>query len=194
MSYHVYHTRGFVLESRSVGEADRLIFAFTENMGLLVFVAKASRKISSKLRYSLQEYSFARFAFVRGKNVWRLVDASEILSFHPIRDARKFQTIVGSFSLISRLVHGEGENNEIFYTLENLFDFFQEEDLSNEEKLLVETLATVKLLSALGYMGENETLKPFLSEPFSKSLLNAFMPHRQEALREGHRALFESQL
>lgn len=194
MSYHIYQTRGFIVRGANTGEADRTMFIFTASLGLLCVNARAARKISSKLRYSLQNYSLVRVALVRGKNVWRLTDAEEIASFSAVRDAVKLKLIAGIFSLVSRFVHGEGENQILFWGLEDLFYFLQREELSDEEILSTETLAVCRILSALGYVGENETLALFLGSPVSKHLVHNFMPHRQEALREINRALKESQL
>jgi DNA repair protein RecO len=194
MSYHIYQTRGFIIRTMSIGEADRMIFIFTESMGLLAVSARAARKVSSKLRYSLQNYSFVRIALVRGKNVWRLTDAEELDSFRTRGGASKLQLVAGVFSLVNRFVHGEGENEALFRSLENLFCFLGKEELSEDEIFSTETIAACRILSALGYVGENKVLERFVSVPFSKLLLENFSPHRNEALLEANRALRESQL
>lgn len=194
MSYHIYQTRGFIVRTMSIGEADRMIFIFTESMGLVAVSARSARKISSKLRYSLQNYSFVRIALVRGKNVWRLTDAEELDCFRARGDASKLQLVAGVFSLVNRFVHGEGENEGLFWSLEDLFCFLRKEELSEDETFSAETIAACRILSALGYVGENKELAQFISEPFSKPLLRDFSPYRNEALREANRALRESQL
>jgi DNA repair protein RecO (recombination protein O) len=194
MAHHIYQTQGFVLRGANTGEADRTIFVFTESLGLLCVNARAARKVSSKLRYSLQNYSLIRVALVRGKNVWRLTDAEETVSFSPSRDSSKLKLIAGMFSLVNRFVHGEGENAMLFESLHNLFIFLQREELSDEEILLTETIAACRILAALGYVGESKTLSPFLGSQTSRYLLENFAPHRHEALQEINRALRESQL
>lgn len=192
MSHHIYQTRGFILRSIDTGEADRTVFIFTESMGLLLVNARATRKVSSKLRYSLQNYSLVRVALVRGRSVWRLTDAEELVSFPTTHGAGKM--LAGVFFLVSRFVHGEGENKILFWSLEDLILFLQKEELSDEEILLTETLTVCRVLSALGYVGESGTLSSFLNAPLEKSLLRNFAPYRQEALREINRALRESQM
>lgn len=194
MSHHIYQTRGFIIRSTNSCEADRTLFIFTEHLGLISARARAARKISSKLRHSLQNYSFVRIALVRGKNVWRLTDAERIWAFHASADEAKLKIIAGIFSLVNRFVHGEGENDALFKTLADFFDFLRQEELSQEEMLLTETLAACRILSALGYVGENKTLSPFFFVPASKSILENLAPHRAEAFREINRALRESQL
>jgi DNA repair protein RecO (recombination protein O) len=194
MSHHIYQTRGFIVRGVNSGEADRTIFVFTESMGLLSVNARAARKVSSKLRYSLQNYSFVRVAFVRGKNLWRLTDAEELISFLGAEEAQKLKLLAGVFSLVNRFVHGEGENKMLFWSLEDLFGFLQREELFEEEMLSIETLAACRILSALGYVGESKSLEPFLHTPASKYLLSNFLPYRHEAQKEISRALTESQL
>jgi DNA repair protein RecO (recombination protein O) len=194
MPYHIYQTCGFILRGDNTGEADRTIFIFTESMGMLSVNARAVRKASSKLRCSLQSYSLARVALVRGKNVWRLTDAEETVSFSVIRDTVKLKLVAGMFSLVARFVHGEGENKKLFQSLQDIFGFLKREKFSNEEILSVEILAACRILSALGYIGENPALAPFLSAATSKALLGNFVSHRQEASQEINRAIMESQL
>jgi DNA repair protein RecO (recombination protein O) len=194
MSHHIYQTKGFILHGGNTGEADRIFSVFTEKLGLLPLFARSARKTSSKLRYSLSNYSFVRVAFVRGKNIWRLTDAEEIVSFHRETSGEKIKTAAGIFSLVSRLVHGEGENPALFSTLEEFFIFLQKESLSEEEVLLLETIISCRILLSLGYVGENSSLVPFFGESVSKKLLNDFAPSRTEALKEISRALQESQL
>lgn len=194
MSHHIYHTRGFILRIANSGEADRTIYVFTEHLGLLSVRARAARKTSSKLRYSLQQYSLVRIALVRGKNIWRLTDAEELGFFSAIGNAAKLKLTAAMLSLADRLVHGEGENAALFWSIEDIFNFLTQESPSTEEMFLTETLAGCRILSALGYVGENRTLSLFLNMPISKPLLENFASCRQEAQMEINRALRESQL
>lgn len=194
MAYHVYQTRGFIIRTMNIGEADRMVFVFTESLGLVGVSARGARKTTSKLRYSLQNYSFVRIALVRGKNVWRLTDAEEIESFRAPGDVSKLKLVARIFSFVNRFVHGEGENSLLFKTLEDIFGFLRREDLSEDEIFLTEMIAACRLLSALGYMGENKDLAQFVREPISKLLLVDFVPHRGNMVGEINRALRESQL
>ncbi len=195
MAYYIYNTRGFIADSTNIGEADRAVSVFTEHLGLLRVNVRAARKVSSKLRFSLSPYSLVRIALIRGKNAWRLTDAEEIVSFRGIRAERKRQLIAGVFSLVNRLVHGEGENQALFRGLEDLFGFLQrEENLSDGEALITETVTACRILSALGYMGENKNVSALLSLPISKSLLDDFSPHWRGIREEIVRALRESHL
>jgi len=194
MSYHLYQTRGFIVQSVNIGEANKLFFIFTESLGLIVVSAQSVRKTVSKLRYSLRDFSFARISFVRGKTSWRLTDAEEILSFSPKKENEKMKIFVGILSLVRRLVHGEEENNELFSILLSSLNILKNEISSPNEMRNLETLSVLKILASLGYIGKNEKLAPFLSRPVSKTLLDSFTPYRGEASEEINRAIEASQL
>jgi DNA repair protein RecO len=194
VSYHLYNTRGFILRSANIGEANKLFFIFTEKMGLLGASAQSVRKITSKLRYALHDFSLARVSLIRGKTSWRLTDAEEILSFSPAKEGEKAKVFAGILFLVRRLVHGEEENKKLFSVLLNASSFLKKENLAPDEMKRLETLVVLKILAELGYVGGNKTLAPFVSESLSKTLLSAFEPARKEALREINRALEESQL
>ena len=75
MLHHIYHTEGFVLSGQSVGEANKYFRIFTKDFGMVGAMAQGIRLLQSKLRYSLQDYSYSKISLVRGKQVWRIVGA-----------------------------------------------------------------------------------------------------------------------
>jgi DNA repair protein RecO len=194
MSYHLYNTTGFILRSANVGEANRALFIFTENLGLILAQAQSARAISSKLRHSLRDGSFCRFSLVRGKTTWRLTDAEEIWSFSPKEEHEKTKIFIGIFSLVGRFVHGEEENTALFRELKNLTGFLKENAFTKDGLQRFETLSVLKILSSLGYIGENQNLKFYIKSPFDANILEQFTSHRREALKEINRALKESHL
>jgi len=194
MSYHLYQTRGFILRSAATGEANKVFFIFTEHLGLIAVSAQSVRKITSKLRHSLRDFSFVRISLIRGKTVWRLTDTEELTSFSIENEKEKMKVFAGILTLVLRLIHGEEEDAELFSVLLDALFFFKKEELSLDETKRAETLVVLKILSPLGYVGENAKITPFITEPLSKKLLDAFEVIRREALSEINRALQESQL
>ncbi|MFA5831652.1 MAG: DNA repair protein RecO [Candidatus Paceibacterota bacterium] len=192
--YHLYNTRGFILRSVNIGEANKLFFIFTEKMGLLSASAQSVRKAASKLRYALHDFSLVRVSLIRGKTSWRLTDAEEIISFSPAREGEKAKVFAGILFLVRRLVHGEEENKKLFSVLLHASAFLKKEDFASDEMKRLETLVVLKILASLGYVGGNKSLAPFISETLSKTNLLAFESVRRDALREINRALEESQL
>src|SRR3989344_531684 len=120
MSYHIYTTRGVVLSSRSLREADRVYSILTRDLGLIRATALGVRKEESKLRGHIEPLSLSTISLVRGKEYWRLTSADSIKNIPVSPNFSK------PFSLIETLVQGEDPNQE-------LFDAVEEEIISNNE-------------------------------------------------------------
>ena len=75
--YHIHHTEGIILGSKNFGEAGRYYFIFTRDLGMIYASAQGVRKMSSKLRYILQDFSYIKIDLVKGKDFWRVASASK---------------------------------------------------------------------------------------------------------------------
>lgn len=182
-----------MLGSAEYAEADRLVILFTEELGLVRAVAKSVRSVGSKLKFSLQDFTYARMDLVRGKEVWRVTDAQEIArisSNTPDGGPEKIKILAGIFSLLKRFVHGEERDDELFRTLRDVFFFLLREKLSEEELKNMETYSALKILTLLGYAEDGK----FAEALFTKALLAQFAPHRRDAVAKINTAMKESQL
>src|SRR4051812_13786640 len=107
---HAIHTTpGFVIDSRPYGEAGKILSIFTQDLGLVSAIAQGIRLEKSKLRYYVQNYSFARYSLVRGKEFWRLTSAAE--SEEGTWNAELVAKIA---ALLKRLLQGEEPHPELF--------------------------------------------------------------------------------
>jgi len=154
MSYSVYSTRGFILASAPSGEAGKTYFIYTEQFGLLRAHAQGVRHLKSKLRYNLEDYGFAIFSLVRGKEFWRVTGAvaEGNAGTMPLAGQDMLKVRARILSFIRRLVQGEERNDELFAVLLELFsaEFAQ---VSGREGLLgFETRILARCLAALGYV------------------------------------------
>src|SRR3989344_2997459 len=142
MSYHIYTTKGIVLNSRPWREADRIYSILTRELGLVKAQALGVRKEGSKLRGAIEPVCLTTVSLVRGKEYWRLTSAEFIKRF------QKSQPLV----MLEALVAGEASHPELFDAVEKhlesdeitlvsriLFQlgYLQEKDLGLEEKALV---------------------------------------------------------
>ena len=141
MSYHIYTTRGVVLSSRSLREADRVYSILTRDLGLIRATALGVRKEESKLRGHIEPLSLSTISLVRGKEYWRLTSADSIKNIPVSPNFSK------PFSLIETLVQGEDPNQE-------LFDAVEEEIISNNETDEVKLVS--RILFYLGYLQEED--------------------------------------
>ncbi len=78
----MYRTPALILKKEERGEADWLVTAFSEHFGKIRLLAQGSRKHGAKLQGHLEPGSVAEFAFVIGRNGYRLTGAR--LRFFPV--------------------------------------------------------------------------------------------------------------
>src|SRR6476646_175067 len=75
--HHIYHTEGIILSSRNYGEAGKYYSIFTRDLGMIYATASGVRKLSSKLRFVLQDFVYVKVDLVQGKDFWRITSASK---------------------------------------------------------------------------------------------------------------------
>ncbi|MBI2086833.1 MAG: recombination protein O N-terminal domain-containing protein [Candidatus Zambryskibacteria bacterium] len=147
MSYHIYTTRGIILSSRPIGEADRIYSVLTRDLGLVRARAAGVRKNISKLRGVLEPFVLSRISLVRGKDYWRVTSA-ECLRAIPAAAG-----IARPLALLEKLVQGEAHHPELFDAVEDEITRFKIQDsgFKNEDW---EISLVSKVLHHLGYLKE----------------------------------------
>lgn len=162
--HHIYRTRAFVIKSFETKEADKELILLTNDFGLIKVKAQGIRKITSKLKYSLQDFSLADVALVRGKNGYRLTNAkADINLFYEIKDIEIIKMISRVFSLIYKLVHGEDNASKLFIILEKFIALVINQKNLDHKKLEIITVSNI--LFCLGYF---EKEHPLTNEYISK--------------------------
>lgn len=151
--HHIYHTEAFILGSRPKGEDSKLLILYTRELGLIYAHAQGVRKISSKLRYVVQDFSRVQVDLVRGKEIWRLTTASPIHSYKHVTNSRASENILARIaSLLIRLVPGEEASEEVFQTLVRTYALLEVKGQSAEDHRALELLSIARILVALGYL------------------------------------------
>lgn len=79
-------TRGIVMKHTNLGEADKIITLFTEQLGKIHVVAHGSRKSKSKLLSSTQIFSYSEYVLYRGRNLFTVSQAETKESFQVLLD------------------------------------------------------------------------------------------------------------
>jgi len=108
MSIEKYTTEGLILKSYEQKENDLVFKIWTREFGIIFCLATAIRKIQAKLRMKMQVNRLVIITIVRGKEIWRLTGAEEILIFHSESNSNK--KILDS------------ENLNYFFSLENMLE------------------------------------------------------------------------
>ena len=181
MSHHIYQTKAFIIDSKDVGEANKLLTLFTADLGLIFVAAQGVRVMKSKLRPSIQDLSFSKVALVKGKEYWRLTSAEKLISLYDKRVPLHVRLLMSQvLFFIKRLIAGESKHEELFEVISKLFsfcieskDFLMGKDLELIEGLeegedMVKTkiskarmtavflIAQFRILDSLGYGSEDE--------------------------------------
>jgi DNA repair protein RecO len=149
--HSIYRTKAFVLNSFPFGEGDKQLLLLTQEYGMIRANAQGIRKKESKLRQSVQEYSMCNIALVHGKTGWRLTNALfEFNIFTEVKNEDLKVAIARVLDLISRLVVGEGREDEIFdivYRFVRLAIEKIDVDVSKYEAVFL-----LNILNKLGYV------------------------------------------
>jgi DNA repair protein RecO len=194
MSHHIYQTDAFIIDSKNVGEANKMVYLFTRDIGMISAAAQGVRLLKSKLRYSLQDFSLSKVSLVRGKEVWRITSAGlkEKLLSKMSPDSFAFAR---ALVLVKRLTPGEEKNEPLFEALQKASDFLQTKEIDEIDPLHFECILVLRILNHLGYLAPQPVIKQFVeSNEWNKSLIGQLDFFKKEALGEINRALKESQL
>jgi DNA repair protein RecO (recombination protein O) len=192
--HHIYHTEGLILGSKNSGEAGKYYSIFTRDLGMIYASASGVRKMSSKLRFVLQDFSYVKIDLVQGRDFWRLTSASKTNQLEKIsQNQETFAVFYNIANLLKRLLAGVEPNEALFVDLINglavLEKIENQNDLRNIEVVLV-----LRILNNLGYIGGDETLKSFIKSPFERDVVFEVAKNRTKILSEINKALKETHL
>jgi DNA repair protein RecO (recombination protein O) len=193
MSHTTYTTPAYVLDSRNIGEANRLFTLLSRDLGTISATAQGIRLEKSKLRFALQRFSFAEVSLVRGRGGWRITNAHSFKNIFFNEDDERQKIVVHITELLRRLVVGETPDSELFSVVSSGFLLLltlNTEDLSSFELVFVS-----KILTKLGYGAESGILESFEREPIeSESLRVLARDKRSLVIKEINDALASSGL
>ncbi len=210
--HHIHTTQGFVVQSRNHGEANKIIYIFTRDLGLVVAIAQGIRFEKSKLRYNIRDYNFSKFSLIQGREFWRITGAEELfLSDEHVlqtdlttgsetrssanRSSAKYYIMSRVALVILRLVHGEEKHQEIYDCLWNFANFQIDNNCSQEFLATAESLLVVRILHRLGYIADNSEFgKEIIGSDFQKEIIDRIITKRVDINRAINNALRESHL
>ncbi len=154
--HHIYHTEGIILGSKGFGEAGKTYFIFTRDLGMVMASAQGVRKMSSKLRFILQDFAYLKIDLVRGKDFWRVTSASKTNLLEDLTKNPETKKILASISnLLKRLLAGEDPNRELFNDILDGLTYL-EKAKPNEELKNIEITLVLQILEKLGYLDKGK--------------------------------------
>jgi recombinational DNA repair protein (RecF pathway) len=159
MSHHKHTIEAFILSVTPAREHDARVKVVTKDGEVLSAIATGLRTLKSKLRMSLVPFTHVSISLVRGKDIWRLTNATSISNiYNDIRDKEYKKAFARSVSLVEKLTPGEMHVGMLFEKLlmygEQLIAESDSPDSSRRKAY--ETRAAIILLSELGYIEHAE--------------------------------------
>lgn len=192
--HHIYHTEGIILGSKNYGEAGRYYSIFTKELGMVYASAQGVRKMSSKLRFILQDFSYIKVDLIQGKDFWRVTSATKTNLLENItKQKENFKIFANIARLLKRLLAGVEPNEDLFIDVLNglfiLEKLDKKQDLQNLEVIIV-----LRILNNLGYIGEGDSLENLIKSPFETDLVLQSSEHRTKVLSIINKTLKETHL
>ncbi len=193
--HHIHHTEGIILSHRARGEANKMLSIYTLEYGLVYAQAQGIRLNKSKLRFALQDLSYAKIDLVRGRDVWRVTSATPINSFAYARtDMGSIALMLRVSKLIERLCNGEEGNRDVFADIIQSFMVLDSESVAVETREALELHLVLRILNQLGYIGDNKDLVNYLDGGFESEKAKEVLFNKKSIVMAINQALRESQL
>jgi len=192
MSHAIYQTPAWVLKTKNRGEANKLIWLYTRDLGLVYVMAQSIRAGSAKMRAHIHNLSFVDTDLVQGRDIWRLVGTHEL---------EAGLDLVGTpwhafFDKIAQLIVRLCTDQEVHLDLWNLIFNIRTNLPKDEESRLdvFEIYIVTQILSFLGYFDLPEDLVSENPSTMGERAREYTKKNKQKLIREINQALVSSQL
>lgn len=163
----MYSTEGIILGHYDSGEADKIVSILTFDFGYVYAKSTGSRKITSKLRSNLADYTHGYFDVVRGHHGWKIIGASEIASLRG--GEREAIPVIDNIARLLKKIAGEERNESLFLDTRELFYILRDK---GKPDISLELYYVIRILYHLGYWdsAEREMNRDHVAKQY-KSLL-----------------------
>ncbi len=192
---HIYTTKAIIIRSLPAGEANKIYFLLTKDLGFIKASAQSVRMDKSKLKGHLQDFCIASVSVVKGRDIWRITSVETISQKPFAKNTKKLSVAKNIFSMLLRLLHGEEKNEGLFDCIESFYNFLSENELNDANLKNLEAIAVLRILYHLGYFKKSFDLADFAeNNNLSPEILNSFENKRRVAISEINEALKETHL
>lgn len=156
-SYPVLTTDAFVLHTRGVGEADRIITVLTRDSGLMNVHARSIRKEGAKMRGVAVPYGRVSLSVVLGKRtILKDMFVTDIFDAIWCDEAKYTAFIILLYHIRAFIPVIESHDEDFFVITETAVHFLKHSTSSYSTNILL--VAQVMLLTALGYIPDQTIL------------------------------------
>lgn len=149
----VFSTRAIVIKNYKIGEADRLLLAFTEKLGKILVIAKAARRLESKLAGHIELYRPTQLELTVSQSQYYRLTGAQIFDSQP--DFKLSIEVIRHLEMLGETIDlalGEAEANPSAFKilLAAIIAIHEQPD----NYLRIATEGMVKLLEKLGFRPE----------------------------------------
>lgn len=149
MSYEMYTTEALVCGRILRGEHDLTLRLYTKDAGMIFARAGGVRAHESKLRYGLQDFSYATVSLVRGRHEWRVTGATIVENLYYATPSREHRAALRSaLRFIRRFLMGTSAEPELFALILEGVQTLAKDTCGSE----AEDLFLLRMLHRLGYV------------------------------------------
>ncbi|MCX6811139.1 MAG: DNA repair protein RecO [Candidatus Berkelbacteria bacterium] len=148
-----YKTKAIIIKQYEVGEADRIIVAFSRDLGLITLSARGVRKILAKLKGHLELFNYSWLLIHKSSHgsIDTIIGAETIHPFKKLRLSLESTSRVYLISeFLNRILPEREEHQEIFkllfYALKEI-----ENEIKRERRLIISSYFLLRAIKELGY-------------------------------------------
>lgn len=143
-------TDGLIVKESNVGEYDRLVVALTRHRGLITAFAPGARRLKNRNASSTGLLCYSNLTFFRGKDTYKVDEASAIEVFFPLRSDIVKLSLAQYFCELCLCLAPEGAPAEDFLRLIlNSLHFLAKD---GRPPLLLKSVMELRMLTLSGYM------------------------------------------
>jgi DNA repair protein RecO (recombination protein O) len=194
MSYYLYTTEGVILSSSLAAESSRFYHIYTEELGLVGVWGQGVRKLGSKLRGNLQDFSHVRISLIKGKSMWRLTDVENIATFNDVLASAEKRMFVARISALLKRLLEEGADPILFNFFVDTLRYVETNTFDKKNLESLEVIFVLRVLHHLGYVKKDAVNEFFLSQEWNEEILQQGINKKYALLKEVNVSLGETHL
>jgi DNA repair protein RecO (recombination protein O) len=150
-----YRTFGLVVKKVNAGVADCIFTVLTEDFGKIKILGKAIRKITSKLKSSINYIGLSEIEFIQGKVQKTLIDAELLDCYKNAKcDLPKLKVVHKIADVVNSLVSEEEMDSDVYNLLKDSFDRLNNSELTLLQSQMIYFYFIWNLFNLLGYKPE----------------------------------------
>jgi recombinational DNA repair protein (RecF pathway) len=192
MSHALYQTPAWVLKTKNRGEANKLIWLYTRDFGLIYTTAQSIRLGGAKMKSHIHNLSFVDVDVVRGRDIWRLVGTHELHSGMQLVTSPWYPFFEKIARLLVRLCVDQEPHGDLWDLLVKIradLPFREESEID-----IFEIHVVTQILSLLGYFDLPEALQTKTPALLGDSARLYIKKHKAKIIIQINEAFVASQL